>query len=123
MPPEATVWFNPACSKCRTAQGLLAERGVDATYTEYLHDTPSRSELERVLSLLGTSDPRTLARVAEPLWDQLGLSTASDAQILDALHDHPALIERPIVIIGDRAVVARPPERVLELLDGLPGPG
>ena len=122
MPPEATVWFNPACSKCRTTQGLLAERGIDATYVEYLQDAPSRSDLQDVLAMLGTTDPRAIARVHEPLWAELGLESAPDDRVLDALHEHPTLIERPIVIIGERAVVARPPDRVLELLDHGDGP-
>ena len=122
QPPDTTVWFNPDCSKCRTTQGLLADQGVDATYLEYLQAAPSRSDLERVMSLLGTIDPRTIARRSEPLWAELGLDAATDDRILDALHDNPALIERPIVIVGDRAVIARPPEKVLELLDPPGGP-
>lgn len=119
MPPDTTVWFNPDCSKCRTVQGLLADRGVDASYLEYLQQVPSRSDLERALSMLGTADPRAIARVTEPLWADLGLDAAPDDRILDALLDHPILIERPIVIIGERAVIARPPERVLELIDSI----
>jgi arsenate reductase (glutaredoxin) len=111
-----TVWFNPSCSKCRTAQGILAERGVDADYVHYLTDTPSRDELERVLRLVGSDDPRAIARTGEALWSELGLDGASRDEILAALTANPILIERPIVIVGDRAVVARPPERVLELL-------
>ncbi len=117
MPPETTVWFNPSCSKCRTAQGLLAERGIEATYVEYLSQAPTVEELRHLLTLLGTSDPRAIARVHEPTWSQLALDDASDDQILEAMHEYPILIERPIVIVGDRAVVARPPERVLDLLD------
>lgn len=117
MPIETTVWFNPSCSKCRTAQGLLDERGIEATYVEYLGQPPSVEELRRILTLLGTDGPRAIARVHEPEWSQLALDDASDDQILEAMHEHPILIERPIVIIGNRAVVARPPERVLELLE------
>ena len=116
-PDAVTVWFNPSCSKCRTAQGILAERGVDATYLEYLHDTPSVDELRRVLTLLGTDDPRAIARTGESVWSELHLDDASDDEVLEAMVAHPILIERPIVIVGDRAVVARPPERVLELLN------
>lgn len=116
---EPTVWFNPACSKCRTTQGLLTERGVDVNYVEYLAQAPEPAELRRVLAFLGTSDPRAISRTTEPLWSELGLDDASDDAVLEALHQHPILIERPIVIIGDRAVIARPPERVLDLLDDL----
>jgi arsenate reductase len=83
----------------------------------YLDDPPSPQELERVLALLGTADPRAMMRTAEPLYHELGLADASDAALLDAMAEHPVLIERPIVIRGDRAVVARPPEVLLALLD------
>jgi arsenate reductase len=114
---DLTVWFNPHCSKCRTAHGLLAERGVEADYVRYLDDAPTRSDLERVLTLLGTDDPRAITRTGEALYEELGLAGADRDALLDALATHPVLIERPIAIRGDRAVVARPPERVLELLD------
>jgi arsenate reductase (glutaredoxin) len=112
------MWFNPACSKCRTAQGLLADRGVDAELVHYLDQTPDRAELERVLRLLGTDDPRTITRTGEARYRDLGLTDAGPDTLLDALVAHPELIERPIVIVGERAVVARPPERLLELLGG-----
>ncbi|HEY7857579.1 MAG TPA: arsenate reductase (glutaredoxin) [Candidatus Nanopelagicales bacterium] len=114
---EVTVWFNPRCSKCVGAEELLAAHGVPAHKVHYLDDPPSRAELERVLTLLGTSDPRAMMRTAEPLYRELGLAEASDAALLDAMAEHPVLIERPIVIRGDRAVVARPPELLLALLD------
>jgi arsenate reductase (glutaredoxin) len=114
---DLTVWYNPDCSKCRTAHGLLAERGVDADYVRYLDEAPSRSELERVLALLGTDDPLAITRTGEPLYAELGLAGADRSTLLDALAAHPVLIERPIAIRGGRAVVARPPERVLELLN------
>jgi arsenate reductase len=112
-----TVWFNPACSKCRTTQGLLQERGVDADYVRYLESAPTKDELRRVLSLLGATSPRAIARTGESVWKELGLDDASDDELLDAMVDNPILIERPIVIRGDRAVIGRPPENVLALLD------
>ncbi len=115
---DATVLFNASCSKCRTARGLLEERGVEAELIEYLTSPLSEAELERLLRLLGTDDPRALARIGEPLYDDLGLGDADRPTVLRALAAHPQLIQRPIVIIGDRAVVARPPERLLELLEG-----
>jgi arsenate reductase (glutaredoxin) len=115
---SCTVWFNPACSKCRGARDLLAEQGVDATYVHYLDDTPDRAELERVLALLGTDDPRAIVRTGEAVYAELGLAGADRDGLLDAMVAHPILIERPIVIVGDRAVVARPPEKLLELLGG-----
>ena len=114
---EVTIWHNPRCSKSRQAQALLEERGVDANVVRYLDDTPSRAEIERVLGLLGTDDPATIARTGEAVWKDLGLDGADRDRILDAMAEHPILIERPIVIRGDRAVVGRPPEKVLDLLD------
>lgn len=114
---DMTVWFNPSCSKCRTASGLLAERGVEADYVRYLEQAPTREELERVLSLLGTDDPRAITRTGEARYAELGLDGADRDILLDALAANPILIERPIAIRGGRAVVARPAERILELLD------
>jgi arsenate reductase len=118
MSTDLTVWFNPQCSKCRTAHGILEERGVAADYVRYLDDAPSREDLERLLVLLGTDDPRAITRAGEPVYSELGLEGVDRDTLLDALAAHPILIERPIAIRGDRAVVARPPERILELLDG-----
>ena len=114
---ETTVWFNPSCSKCRVARDLLATHGVDASYVEYLKETPSRAELERVLALLGFDDPRRMMRTGESVYGELGLASVTErGALLDAMVEHPILIERPIVIRGDRAVIGRPPERLLELL-------
>jgi arsenate reductase len=110
------VWFNPKCSKCRTAQGILAEKGIDADYVRYLESAPSRDELERVLKLLGTDDPMTIVRTGEDRWKELGVDKTDRDAVLDALAANPILIERPIVIRGDKAVVARPAEKVLEIL-------
>jgi len=115
---DTTVWFNPSCSKCRGARDLLAERGVEASFVRYLEDTPSREEIERVLGLLGFDDPRQMMRTGETVYGELGLGDESVGrdQLLDAMVAHPILIERPIVIRGDQAVIGRPPERLLDLL-------
>ncbi|MBW3575604.1 MAG: arsenate reductase (glutaredoxin) [Actinobacteria bacterium] len=115
---DMTVYFNPGCSKCRTTQSILAERGVDADYVEYLQRAPTREELERVMRLLGFDDPRQMMRTGEAVYSEVGLESAGRDELLDAMSQNPILIERPIVILGDRAVIARPPDRVLELLDG-----
>jgi arsenate reductase len=112
-----TVLFNPRCSKCRQARDLLDERGVKADLVHYLDDTPSRDEIVRIYGLLGIDDPRGMMRTSENMYGELGLASAEPDQLFDAMASHPILIERPIVIVGDRAVVARPPERLLELID------
>src|SRR5687768_6248755 len=105
-----TVWFNAACSKCRGAKNILDERGIDAAYLRYLEETPAREEIERVMGLLGIHDPRQMMRTGEPVYEQLGLADASPDELLDAMVANPILIERPIVIKGNRAVIGRPPE-------------
>ncbi|HVM09701.1 MAG TPA: arsenate reductase (glutaredoxin) [Acidimicrobiales bacterium] len=112
-----TVLFNPNCSKCRGARDLLQERGVEAQYVEYLENTPSREELVRIAGLLGIDDARQMMRTGETIYNELGLAAADQERLLDAMVEHPILIERPIVIRGERAVIGRPPDKVLELLD------
>ncbi|MGH9280703.1 MAG: arsenate reductase (glutaredoxin) [Acidimicrobiales bacterium] len=112
---DVSVYFNPSCSNCRTAEGILAERGIDATYVRYLETAPTREQLEDVLAKLGTDDPQTMIRTKEPEYEDLGLAHASRDELLDAMVAHPILIQRPIVIHGDRAVIARPADRLLEL--------
>jgi arsenate reductase (glutaredoxin) len=115
-PGNVTVWFNPNCSKCRTVQGILAEKGIEADYVRYLEQAPSREQIETVLTMLGTDDPRAIMRTGEAVYKELDLAGAGRDALLDAMVAHPILIERPIVIRGDRAVVGRPPENVLNLL-------
>jgi arsenate reductase (glutaredoxin) len=116
MADDVTIWFNPSCSKCRTAQGILAEKGVDPTVVRYLDTAPTVEQLEAVLKMLGTDDPRAMIRTGESIYKDLDLASADRGTLLTAMAANPILIERPIVIVGDRAVVARPPERLLELL-------
>jgi arsenate reductase (glutaredoxin) len=114
---DIEIWHNPRCSKSRGARGLLDERGVAVAERRYLDDPPTRAELEHVLGLLGSDDPRDLVRTGEAAYRELGLADVDGDALLDAMAAHPVLIERPIAIRGRRAVVGRPPERVLDLLD------
>jgi arsenate reductase len=111
---DLILWTNPSCSKSNATEALLAELGLSATTRRYLVEPPTRAELEQVLRLLGTDDPLAITRTHEPAYD--GLDGADRSTLLDALATHPELIERPIAIRGDRAVVCRPPERLRELL-------
>src|SRR4051794_9084053 len=111
------MYFNPRCSKCRTAEGLLQERGVDAEIVRYLDQPPTLDDLRRLMTLLGISDPRDMMRRGEDVYKELALDDATADERLRAITEHPILLERPIVVRGDRAVIARPPERLLELLD------
>ena len=114
---SVVVWYNPRCSKCRGAEELLAACGVFADRLFYLDTPPSPAEIVRVLGLLGAADPRALMRTAEPRYSELRLADASDDELVDAMTRYPELIERPVVIWADRAVVARPPELLLPLLE------
>src|SRR5919206_2680607 len=108
MATNVSVYFNPRCSNCRTAQGILEERGVEADYVRYLEQAPTREELERVMGLLGIDDPRQMMREKEPVYQELNLASAGRDELLDAMVANPILIQRPIVIVGDKAIIARP---------------
>lgn len=114
---RATIWHNPRCSKSRETKKLLEEQGVALDVRLYLEDPPSRAQLEETLKRLG-KEPRDLLRKKEGAYEELGLddATLTKAQLLDAMVSHPALIERPVVIVGEKAALGRPPEDVLEIL-------
>ncbi|MEZ5990281.1 MAG: ArsC/Spx/MgsR family protein [Planctomycetota bacterium] len=114
---QVTVWYNPRCSKCRALRALLEERGVEAVYRDYLAEPPTGAEVARLLAALGLDDPLPILRSGEPAFAELGLAEAGREARAGALTSHPALLQRPILERGGRAVVARPPERGLDLLD------
>lgn len=107
---------NPRCSKSRAARALLEERGVAFEERRYLEQPLTREELDALRRRLGRP-AQEWARRGEPAWREAGLDDASDEDVvLDAMAAHPILVERPIAIRGERAVVGRPPEEVLKLL-------
>ncbi len=110
------IYHNPRCSKSRAALALLIEHGVSPTIIEYLKTPPDRTTLQQLLRALGLG-VRDIVRTQEPDYHALGLSTASDETMLDAISTHPILLERPIVVCGERASIGRPPENILPLLD------
>jgi arsenate reductase (glutaredoxin) len=112
-----TVYEKPTCTTCRKLRALLAEQGVDYESIDY-HATGMREdELREVLAKLGCG-PHEVLRTREPLVEELGLDEVgiSDEVLIEQMVAHPALLQRPIVVRGDRAVLARPIERALELL-------
>jgi arsenate reductase (glutaredoxin) len=111
----ARISVNPSCSKC-TAQSLLEERQVQADVVRYLDEPPTVTELQHLMTLLGIEDPRLMMRTGEPAYFELALEHESGDALLEAITRHPMLLERPIFVVGDRVVIARPPERVLEIL-------
>jgi len=114
---ELTLYHNPRCSKSRSALELLEGRGLTPTIVRYLETPPTAAELQDVLNKLGIA-PRQLLRSGEDEYKQLNLANPdlSDEQLIEAMVAHPRLIERPILVAGDRATVGRPPEKVLEIL-------
>jgi arsenate reductase len=114
---KVTIYHNPRCSKSRAALKLLVDRGIEPEVIEYLKTPPDRKTLERLLKRLGM-EPRELMRQNEAAYAEAGLADPALAReaLLDALIAHPILIERPIVVADGKAVIGRPPERVLEVL-------
>ncbi len=115
--PQATIYHNPRCSKSRQTLDLLKSNQVDAEIVEYLKTPPTAAELKDILSMLGLK-PRDLMRKKEAEYKALGLSdeTLTDDELIQAMVEHPRLIERPIVITGNKAALGRPPEQVLDIL-------
>lgn len=114
---QISIFHNPRCSKSRGALELLEERGIQPEIVRYLETPPSAAELKALLGKLGIG-ARQLLRTGEDEYKELDLANPSlgDEQLIQAMVAHPKLIERPIVIVGDKAVIGRPPEKVLEIL-------
>jgi arsenate reductase len=112
-----TIYHNPRCSKSRRTLQLLAEHDVDVDIVEYLKTPPDVDELTRIIDLLGL-EPRQVMRIEEPVYKEKGFDdpTLSRRQLIEAMVGDPVLIQRPIVIAGDRARIGRPPEAVLEII-------
>ncbi len=117
MSKKVRIFFNPECSKCRLTMDILNDKGLDASVVEYLKSPPSSAELSEVLNLLGI-EPRDLMRKHEKPYKENNLDNTelSREQLIQAMVEHPILIERPIVINGKKAIIGRPPERVLDIL-------
>ncbi len=111
------IYHNPRCSKSRQTLQLLKDNNLEPEVVKYLETPPSAGELEEILDLLGL-EPRELMRRKEKEYKTLGLDDPNLGReaLIQAMVEHPRLIERPIVIKDGRAVIGRPPEKVLELL-------
>ena len=112
--PDVTIYHNPRCATSRKTLDLLRKRGIEPRVVEYLKTPPDETELKRLLKMLGLK-PRDLLRKKEAKETGLDKPSLSDAQIVAGMAKHPIAIERPIVVKDDRAVLARPPEAVLNL--------
>lgn len=113
-----TLYHNPRCSKSRTALALLRSRGITPHVVEYLKTPPSVAQLRRLLVQLQLP-VREILRRGEAVYREQGLGEPAldEAALLQAVHEYPILLERPIAVRSERAVIGRPPERVCELLD------
>lgn len=116
LPETVTIYHNPRCSKSRETLDLLSQRGIAPEVVHYLTETPDAATLQRLLTQLGLS-ARELLRTKEDEYKALGLDNPdlTDDAIIAQMVQHPKLIERPIVVKGNRAVLGRPPENVLKL--------
>ncbi|WP_313739535.1 arsenate reductase (glutaredoxin) [Pseudomonas sp.] len=114
---ELTLYHNPRCSKSRSALALLEARGLAPTVVRYLETPPDAATLRTLLDRLGLG-ARQLLRTGEDAYQALGLAdpALTDEQLIAAMVEQPILIERPILVAGDNAVIGRPPENVLEIL-------
>ena len=114
---DLTLYHNPRCSKSRGALELLEARGLTPTVVRYLDEPLDAAQIQGLLKKLGLS-ARQLLRTGEEDYKTLHLTDASlsEAQLIAAIAAHPKLMERPILEVGDKAVIGRPPEQILELL-------
>lgn len=111
---DVTIYHNPRCSKSRETLALLQSRGIAPTVVEYLKTPPTVEELTRILSMMGQG-PRAVLRKKEAV--EAGIDSGLDGSaLIAALVAHPAALERPIVVCGDKAALGRPPESVLAIL-------
>ena len=114
---DVTLFYNPSCSKSRKALELLRERGIEPAIVDYLKQPPTAVEIAELIKKSG-APAHDFVRPKEASYRELGLSADSHVEtIAEAIAKHPVLLERPILLCGDRVVIARPPERVFELLE------
>lgn len=112
-----TVYHNPRCSKSRAAMEYLEENGIEAEVIKYMDSPPDANDIKELLSMLGMS-PRELMRKHEKVFKDAGLDdpTFTDDELIEAMAQCPSLIERPIIVNNGKAVLARPPETVQDIL-------
>jgi len=111
---KITIWHNPRCSKSRDSFKLLEEKGIDAEVVKYLDEVPTKEELQNMLEMLGMNSAQELMRTKEAIYKELNLKDETSQEVLlEAMIANPKLIERPIVIKGNKAVIGRPIEKVI----------
>lgn len=111
----ATIYHNPRCTTSRKTLDLLRDNGIEPTVVQYLKNPPSRAQLVKMIKDAGI-DVRTAVRKRESLYGELNLADATDDELLDAMVEHPILIERPFVVTTKGTRLARPIDAVREIL-------
>jgi len=112
---SVSIYHNPRCSKSRQTLQLLKDRDIEPVIIEYLKAPLSLAEITQLIEQLGV-EPRQMMRTKEAVYAELGLAEANDATLMQAMVEHPILIERPIVVSAGQARIGRPPENVLDIL-------
>jgi len=112
---SVTIYHNPRCSKSRATLALLSERGITPEIVEYLQTPPSEVELDRILTLLDKSPDALMRRGEDEYKTYITGKDLSRDKAIALMVAHPKLIERPIVVHGDKAAIGRPPEAVLDI--------
>ena len=110
-----TIYHNPKCSKSLETLDIIRSKGIQPEIVHYLDTPPTQTEIKRIMSLLGCM-ANDIVRINENRDDELDLATAREDELIQAMSEHPSLIQRPIVVAQKKAVVARPPSNVLPLL-------
>lgn len=113
---EITIWHNPKCSKSREAIAILDASGCESKIVKYLETSPNTQEIKKVLMMLGIN-ARALMRTKEELYKELKLGEESNEErLIEAMAQNPKLIERPIIIKGNKAIIGRPPSLIVDFL-------
>lgn len=113
-----TILHNPRCSKSREALKILEENGITADVVKYLEEHPSATQLKNIIKILEIGSAREMMRTKEAVYKELDLKNEHDEdKLIEAMAEYPKLIERPIIIKGDKAIIARPPEKAKEFLE------
>lgn len=116
--PSVTIWHNPRCSKSRQGLALLEESGTSVDVVKYLDTPPTADDIRQLLKKLGIP-ARELMRTKEAVYKELDLKNVNDEErLIEAMAAHPKLIERPVFIMDGKAIIGRPPEKVIEFVKG-----
>ena len=110
------IWHNPRCSKSRQTLAILQEKGLSPDIRLYQENAPTADEIKQAIDMLGIEDPRDLMRKGDAEYKDQGLASKSGDALIEAMAATPKLIERPVVINGNKAALGRPPESVLDIL-------